>query len=349
MKKVKIYAFILALMLIVVFTISGCGSKTSNDQVKQNGDSKPNTSQATKLRVALILPGPINDNGWDAIAYNSLMKVKEMGVDVSYRENVGQSDQLEAFRAYATQGYDIIFAHGYQYKDDAKKVARDFPKVKFVVTSNTDSQPPNMASIFASTHQAGFFAGLVAAAASKTGKIAYIGGFDIPAVSEPRDGFVAGAKYFNPKIEVTTAYIGSWDDVAKAKETAMAMIQNGVDVILPNANQAGLGAFQATKEKGVYGIGIATDQSQYAPETVIASSKYYYPMEYVTQEIQTGKFEAKCYSVGIKEDATGLIWNNKLKDKVSADSTAKINQIIADVKAGKIDVDKLAEQAKANK
>ncbi|MGI9860867.1 BMP family protein [Moorella naiadis] len=343
MGKSKIRSIFVIVFISMLFVFSGCGQKTD-----KNVSANQTAPQENKpvLKVALLLSGPINDNGWNAIAYESLQKVKEGGAQTSYRENVAQSDQLEAFRAYATQGYNIIFAHGYEFTDAAKKVAPEFPQIKFVVTSNNFSQEPNVASIYANTYQAGFFAGMVAGAITKTHQLAYIGAMDIPAVTEPRDGFIAGAKYIDSEAKVTTAFIGSWDDSAKAKEIANALIQKGVDVILPNADQAGLGAIQAAAEKKVYAIGISRDQSQSAPETVVASSKYYYPLEYVANLVKEGKFEARCYRVGIKEDATGLIWNNKLKDKVSAEAMSKINQAIEDVKSGKLDVAKLVEESK---
>lgn len=326
--------FVVALM-VAVFALAGCGSKGASQQK----EAKPGEAGTSKIKVALLLPGPINDNGWSALAYSSLKKVEAMGLETAYRENVSQSDMVEAFRAYATQGYAIIFAHGFQFGDAAKEVAKQFPQIKFVVTSSTISQEPNLASIYVPGAQAGFVAGVVAGAVTKSGKVAYIGGMDIPAIKEPALGFESGVKYVNPKAEVNISFIGTWEDVAKGKEMALALINKGYDVVLGNANQATLGVLQAAVEKNVLAVGYVTDQSRSYPNTVVASSFLYYPLEMVVKEVQKNNFKAQNYRASINEGGTGIIWNDKMKSSLTPETLKKIETAIEDLKSGKIKID----------
>ncbi|QGP91214.1 ABC transporter substrate-binding protein PnrA-like protein [Neomoorella glycerini] len=344
----RIGAILLTLALIGGVFLAGCGGSKQakpEDKGQPQGQAQQNTGAAAKkLKVALVLPGPINDNGWNSVAYEGLKKAQaELGIEGAYRENVTQSDMEEAFRAYANQGYDVIIGHGFQFNDVAKKVGKDFPKVKFIVTSSNIAQGPNVASLEVSNKEAGFIGGILAGLLTKSNKVAFIGGVNMPPITDAEAGFKAGAKMVNPKVEALGTLIGSWDDVAKAKETALAFIQQGADVVLGDANQAGLGVIEAAKSKNVYAVGFAGDQSNVAPDNVPASSKYDYSVaiKYIVKEILDGKFEARGYVVATKEGATGIIWNEKLKSKLNPEAVQKAEQVQKDLIEKKIDVNKL--------
>ncbi|QGP93788.1 Purine-binding protein [Neomoorella glycerini] len=352
MRKVYIWILVVALAVFTAVAAGGCGGKKAEEPKNETKQETGAGQQAAakKLKIAMLLPGTINDNGWNASAYEGLMLAKEKeGAEVAYRENVSQSDQEEAFRAYASAGYDIIFGHGFEFGDAAKKVAQDFPKTVFVVTSSNISQAPNVASLEISNKEVGFLGGVVAALVTKSNKVGYVGGMSIPSIINARDGFIAGAKLAKPDVKVLDSFTGNFDDAAKAREMAVALINQGADVVMQNADQAGLGVIQAGKDKNVLVIGVGKDQSNLAPDNVLASSIYGVPMgiAYITDLFAHGKFEPKAYLVGIKEGATGLIWNEKLAAKaVTPEAKGKIESIIADLKAGKIDVDELIAKNK---
>ncbi|WP_197686553.1 BMP family protein [Thermanaeromonas toyohensis] len=191
----KWMAFFLTLTLLAVLV--GCGSKPqpgSSDtgvEASPSGEAKGGKKQ---LKIALLLPGPINDMGWNASAYEGLKQAeKKYGASVAYVENVAQSDMEENFRGFALQGYDLIIGHGFQFGDAAKKVASQFPKAKFVVTSSNISQPPNVASVNIDNEMQGFIMGAIAALMSKS------------------------------------KVVGNFNDINKAKEMALAMIAQGAD------------------------------------------------------------------------------------------------------------------------
>lgn len=338
----KWMAVLLTLALLAV--LAGCGSKPqsgSSDtgvEASPSGEAKGGKKQ---LKIALLLPGPINDMGWNASAYEGLKQAeKKYGASVAYVENVAQSDMEENFRGFALQGYDLIIGHGFQFGDAAKKVASQFPKAKFVVTSSNISQPPNVASVNIDNEMQGFIMGAIAALMSKSKVVGAIGGEQIPPIVGTVQGFEKGAKYIDPQIKVLTAYTGNFNDVNKAKEMALAMIAQGADIIMANANQAGLGSIQACKEKGILAIGSNMDQNPVAPDTVLVSVIKSVPVliSYVVDLIYNNKFEPKFYNLGVKEGAVYLSPWHGFENKVPQEVKARIARIMKDLEEGKLDI-----------
>lgn len=336
----RLLVLLLAVALAGSLLLSGCAKKSQPTPQAGAGDQK------AKFKIAALLPGPINDGGWNASAYDGIQKAgKELGAEVVYRESVPQSDFEEAFRAYASQGYNVIIGHGFQFGDAAKKVAKEFPKTTFLITDSNISQDPNVGSYSVLAKQAGFLGGALAALMTKSNKVACVGGLAIPPVTDTIEGFKKGVKYVNPQVEPLTAITGSFEDVAKAKETARAFIDQGADIMMHNADQAGLGVIQAAQEKKILAIGVIKDQSSIAPDTVFASAYRNIAdgIVYMIKQVQQGQFKAQFYPLGVKQDVVGLYWNDKLKDKVPPEVKTKIDQIIKDLKDGKIDIDKLPQ------
>lgn len=337
---------ILVLVFLGVMLLAGCAGQKADSQGEEQSPNNADTAAEAKLKVALVLSGPINDNGWNSVAYEGLKKaIDELGIEGAYIENVAQSDQEEAFRNYASQGFDVIIGHGFQFNDVAIKVGQEFPDIKFIVTSSDISQAPNVAGLEVSNKEAGFIGGVLAGLLTKSNKVAFIGGVEMPPITDADAGFKAAVQMVNPDAEVKSALIGSWDDVAKAKETALAFIQQGADVVLGDANQAGLGVIDAAKQTGKYAIGFSNDQSTVAPETVAASSKYDLSVgiKYIIKEINDGNFTPKHYVLATKEGATGIIWNETLKSKLDPEIVQKAEQIQQDLIDRKIDVNSLVK------
>jgi len=340
-RKSGLIALLLVLAMLVV---AGCGSaqSTGDTQTETPAAEEKEQEQAKEpLKVALLLSGPISDMGWNASAYEGLQKVaKDYGVETSYTESIPQSDIEEVFRGYAQQGFDVIIGHGYQFGDAALKVAPEFPDVKFVVTSSNITQEPNLASVNLDNVQQGFLMGAAAAYLSESGIVGAIGGQDMPPIKGSVDGFVQGAKHVKPDIEVLTAMTGSNDDVTKAKETAMAMIDKGADVVMANANQAGLGSIEACQEKGVYAIGSNQDQNEIAPDTVVVSGIKSNPVliTFVVEKVLDGEFEPTFYPLGVKEKAVYLSPFHGFEEKIPQEIRDKIMAIQEDMISGKIEV-----------
>jgi basic membrane protein A len=327
----------LVMMLVVVsMLVAACGGGA-----KTPGDSGGGEAE---FKVALILPGPMNDGGWSATAYNGLKDLeKNHGVKIAFTESVSNSDAEEIIRGYALQEYNWIVAHSFTYGDIVKKVAQDFPDIYFTVNSTNIHQAPNVSSFNYAAMETGFLGGVVAGLITETNKVAAFGGKEIPPIIDYINSFAKGARYVNPDVEAIVQMTGNYDDPARAKETAIAIIERGVDVLSADAGPASLGHIQGAQEKGVYHIGVNADQNPVAPNTVVTSAlkNYSVAMDYIYREISAGNFEPKFYSLGVKEGAVGLAPYHSFEDKLSQEVKGKIAEIIDDLKNDRIDLTKL--------
>lgn len=343
MKK-KWLALILALAMVLSLGLSACGDSGGADD--SSGGTPASSSGGSgetdysSMRIAVLLAGPANDNGWNATAYNALTNLcTKYGLeDLAYSESVAASDMEEFLRGYAQDGYTMIVAHGSQFVDAVHAVAPDFPDTKFVVSYAGEETPqsPNVAGV--GPVNSGFLAGAVAAAASETGKIVMLGGEDTPSIAELVDMFEPGAKYIDPDITVETAYIGTTTDADKAKEVALGYANQGFDVLCASANNAGLGVIQAAEEAGVYAIGYNADQYDQAPDAVIVSvlRDFETMFDNIFQEIANGTFEAKVYAYGLKDGGTKFSdwhgWDEKLPEVKQA-----MDDLFAALENGELD------------
>jgi len=249
--------------------------------------------EATGFRVALVTPGSIADAAWNAGAYAGLMMIRDsMEIPVSHVEARTPSEQEEAMRTYARQGYPLIFAHGFEFQDAAERVAADYPDVVIAITSG-QRVTGNVVPIIYRLREPSYLAGMVAAAISKSGRLGFVGGIELPPIRFAYQAWANGARSINPDIDVRATYLNNFDDAAAGREAAIALIRTGVDVLHHNADAAGLGVFRAATEfPGVYVIGSNKDQSHLAPERVLGSAIIDLPRSFVllAREVQEGRF-----------------------------------------------------------
>jgi len=313
------------LIALLVVSVAGC-----------SGSQKASKT----FKVGLLVPGSINDQGWNASAYKGLMAIKDqLGAEVSYVEAGNPSDMVNAFRDYAKKGYNLVIGHGFQYQDAAEQVAKEFPKTVFMTVGGSKTAK-NLAPIIIKSEDVHYLFGIIAAKLSKTGTIGFIGGVNIPAITKTERAFKMGAQSVNPNIKVLSAYIGSWDDVAGGKEAAIAQIENKADVIAHNGNAVGLGVIQACKEKGVWVFGMSEDQSKLAPDQLIASNMGYMDKAFVAiaKTVKEGKFEGKVQEVGLREGVEELLWNPTVKAKLPQAIIDAVDQAAAKIKSGELHI-----------
>jgi basic membrane protein A len=340
----KKFLSLLLVLAMFTFALAGCGGGQPDGDVEQPaGDSQGEQPQEQEtFKVAMLLAGPISDQGWNATAYNGLMNIeKNLGAEVSYTENIAQSDFEEVFRGYAIQGYNLIFGHGFQFGDAAMKVAPEFPDVKFVITSTNISQEPNVASLNNDNTQQGFLAGALAAMLTEVDKIGVVNGMEIPSIQAFASGFDQGAYYINPDITILSTFTGDFNDAAKAKEVASAMIEEGADIMAHDADAAGLGVVEAAVEKDIPVIGAISDQVDLAPDHMVTSalSDLTKAIEVMAGMIMEGDFAPQMYNFGIAEDTVGLAPYHNFEDKVPQEVKDKMVEIMDDIVAGKIQLE----------
>lgn len=325
----------LLVVFVMVFSLSACASKQEATQ-KGAGDYK----------IVLLLPGPINDQSWNATNYAGLKKCNDtLGTKMEYVESVQAADFESTFRNYAERGYDLIMAAGTQFDEAANKVAASYPNTKFTVVNGLISNGANVAPILPKEYEAAYLAGIIAGETTTNGQFATIGGFpndlmeklldvyEKTAVQGATDRGIADAK-------ATRAYANSWDDVALGKQMAETMIANGADTLFVYANQVGLGSIQAAKEKNVKFIGFSSDQNSVAPGTVVASVAFDFETFYtwaVDMFIKGQLTGNTVHEAGIKEG----IFHPVYTDQVSADTQAKVQTAVDNVNAGKVDFESM--------
>ncbi len=327
MKKSLLLVTVLILACMTVFA-AGAKEEAADDQ----------------LKIAGLLPGPINDGGWNTLMYNSLLHQEEaFGAEMAYTERTPASDYEEIFRGYAESGYDVIFGHGFEFGAPAQKVAPDFPDVTFIINSTDISQSPNLGSFLVYDFQCGFVQGAVAAIASKTGVVGFVGGMEIPPIVNQGKGFVAGAKYVNPDIDAKFLLTGDFTDIAKGKEMTKSLIAEGADVIVADADETNHGIIEAVEEAGAYVIGSSGDLYETVPEArdvILTSVTEDMPAghELVINEILDGTFTPKNYLIGFAENAVALAPFREKADELSADQLEQIETILAALVDGSLDV-----------
>ena len=279
------------------------------------------------FRVALITPGSIADAAWNSGAYAGLQQIHDsVHVPVSHVEARTPAEQEEALRTYAAEGYNLVFGHGFEFQGPAERVAIDYPKTVFIITSGERVQG-NVAPLVFRLSEASYLAGMVAGGLTRTNVIGFVGGVELPPVREASDAWVAGARAVNPKVQSRVTYLNNWDDAAMGREAARALIRVGADMLHHNADAAAIGLFQAAKEApGVYVFGANADQSALAPGRVVGSAVIDLPraLLLVAREVQAGTFVPKVESFGLASGVVQYVSNPALDSLVPSALTARV-------------------------
>lgn len=318
--------------------ISGCGQKAGNAPAA-NGTQ----SGAKPLQVALLIAGPPSDHGWNGLAHDAVQKLAaDTGAVVTEQQTKSKGEIEAALRNFASKGFDLIVAHGNEYGQPALAVAKDFPKVHFVISSGR-VEAPNVTSLIYKLEDATYVLGVLAADMSKTGKAACVGGMEFPPVASTFYGFEQGAHAAKPGFKVTTAYLNSWDDTAAGKQQAATLINQGNDFIFHNADAAGLGVFQAVDDarkagKDVWALGSNADQTAINPKVILASAVLdpTAPLEEIVKEIQDGTFKGMKRMINMQNGGVTVVINPALKDQIPPAALKAVEDAEAKIKSGDI-------------
>ncbi len=264
----------------------------------------PGMAKADDFKMGLLVPGSVSEEGWNRIAYNALKGVEEqLGAKISYVELQQNPASFEkAFRDYASQGYQVILGHGFEFQDAALEVAADYPDTIFLISSSTIHEG-NVIGLNTDTSQPFYLMGVIAA---KMGhKAGLVGGMEIPPIQQAFEGFKAGAKSVNPDFPVTEAYIGNFTDTTAAKEAALSMISQGADFVVPNASGATVGGYQAIAESGpdVRTFSIYSDFTEVAPNNILGLyvADYAQGVIQVVKDIKDGNAPKENVVFGLKD------------------------------------------------
>ncbi len=289
------------------------------------------------LRVGLITPGSITDAAWNSGAYRGLQAIHDsLGLPVSHVEARTPAEQEDALRAYAAQGYALVFAHGYEFQAPAERVSAEYPKTTFIVTSGSRTMH-NVSPIIFRLEEASYLAGMVAGRLTTSNLIGFVGGVELPPVKAAYEGWVSGAMAVNPKVQTRVTYLNNWDDAALGREAALALIRAGVDVFHHNADAAALGVFQAAKENpGVLVFGANGDQSGLAPAQVPGSAIIDLPRAFLTvaREVQQRRFDRRVIVFGLEGGVVRFEFNPAFTARIPTDLPARLQAARDSIIAG---------------
>jgi basic membrane lipoprotein Med (substrate-binding protein (PBP1-ABC) superfamily) len=332
----------IALCGTALAALVACGGRGSD--AGRAGDSAASTGRA--FRVALLTPGAISDQSWNGGAYQGLLRIRDsLGAQISHIQTKTPAEFEENFRQYGAQGYDLVFGHGFEFQDAAVRVAPDYPKTIYVTTSGNRTGP-NVAGIEFAFGDASYLAGILAGAMTKTGVIGTIGGTELPPVQKSFAAFADGAHAVNPSIRVLGSYIGDWNNASAGKEQAIAQIGQRADIIFQNADAAGLGVFQAARErKGVWVIGSNANQNGVAPEVTLGSVVIDLPHAFlsVAREVKDRRFTPRVIYLGTSDDVVQLVLNPATRATIPAATLARIDSLGGLMKSGKLHVEGTAK------
>jgi basic membrane protein A and related proteins len=286
--------------------------------------ASPLAMAQSKLKVAAVYTVPFEQQ-WVSRLHKALKAAEARG-EIEYKasENVSNADYERVMREYATGGNTLIVGEAFAVEAAARKVAKDFPKVSFLLGSSGKPQAPNFSVFDNFIQEPAYLSGMIAGGMTKTHKIGMVGGFPIPEVNRLMNAFMMGAKEVNPKVEFSVSFINSWFDPPKAKEAAFAMIDKGADVMYAER----FGVSDAAKEKGKLAIGnVINTQAQY-PDTVVASALWNFEpsADRAIKLVKEGKFAAEDYGQYsmMKYKGSELAPLGSFESKVPADLMAKV-------------------------
>ena len=292
------------------------------------------------------------DKSFNEAAYNGIERYKkETGGAYLDFEIQNDTQREQAFRRMAQKGANPIIGVGFTQASAIEKVAKEFPQLKFAIVDMVVNLP-NVQSVVFKEQEGSFLAGMAAALSSKTGKVGFVGGMDVPLIRRFQCGYEQGAKYANPKAEVLANMTGTtpaaWSDPTRGGELARNQFSRGVDVVYAAAGGTGVGVYQAAKDAGKLAIGVDSNQNHLHPGTMLTSMTKGVDVAVfnIAKSVKDGTFKAGISALGLKESGVGLAMDTHNAKLVSADLQKKLAAAQADIVSGKIKVaDYMADNA----
>ncbi|MEN9220587.1 MAG: BMP family protein [Thermostichales cyanobacterium BF4_bins_65] len=293
-------------------------------------------AQGAKLKVAGIYTVPIEQQ-WVSRIHKALMAATQRGdIEYQWSESVSNTDYPRVMRQYAEAGTQLIVGEVFGVEREARAVAKDYPKVSFLMGSSLKPDPalPNFAVFDNYIHEPSYLTGMVAGGLTQSKLIGMVGGYPIPEVNRLMNAFMAGAKELQPEVKFLVTFIGSWFDPPKAKEAAFAQIDAGADILYAER----FGVSDAAKERGILAIGNVIDTQPDYPDTVVVSALWHMEptIDRAIEAVKAGTFKAEDYGVYsmMKYGGSSLSDWGTFADRVPAELKAKVMQRQEEILAG---------------
>ena len=340
----------LIVLLTFVLAMTGCGSKnpaqTETGGTTTGGTTAGAEKPGSKLNIGMVTDvGGVNDNSFNQSAWEALQKLnKETGVNVKYLQSKNDSEFVPNLNQLVKNNYNLTWGIGFIIGDSLKTVAQQNPEAKLAIIDNV-VEAPNVVSVTFAEHEGSYLTGVVAGLMTKSNKIGFVGGMDIPVIKRFEAGFVAGVKAVNPNAKVTINYTGAFDKPDLGKAAASTIYNDGADIVFHAAGATGDGVFNEAKDrvkngKKVWVIGVDKDQSLTFGDDVTLTSmmkRVDTAVYNISNDLITGKFEGgKTIVLGLKDNGVGLPETSK--KNVPEDVLKKVDEYKDKIVKGDIQV-----------
>src|SRR5438876_9317177 len=327
----------LALLGVFVLVVAGCGGggKSSSSTSSQSG---------SQIKIGLVTDvGGLNDRGFNHLSYVGLQRAQsELGIQQRVYQAKSTQEYVPNLSTFARQNYNLTIGVGFTEATAIDTAAHNFPSSRFAVVDVDQTEephkPPNLLGLLFREQETGYLVGYLAGLEEKRRSgpdvIASVGGQNQPPVDRFIAGYQAGAKAADPGIKLLNGYSQDFSDQAKCKQIALNQIEQGAGVVFQVAGGCGLGALDAAKEKGVWGIGVDADQSFLGPHILTSAVKRVDTAVFdAIKLVADGKFKGGNIVFGLKDNGVAV---GKISPKVPKSEVAKVMQIRADIISGKI-------------
>ena len=302
------------------------------------------TASAQDFKPALIFDlGGKFDKSFNEAAYNGAEKFKkETGIDYLQFEVTSESQRDQALERMAKRA-SIVVVVGFAFGTALETISERYPDAKFVIIDAAVDKP-NVQSVMFKEHEGSYLVGMAAALKSQTGKVAFVGGMDIPLIHNFEWGYEQGAKAANPDVEVDANYVGTtpaaWTDATRAKELAYSHYDSGADVVYAAAGASGLGVLEASQDRGKYSIGVDSNQDYLYPGHVLTSmlKRVDVAVYKAFMSAKDGTWQPGQQDLGLKEDGVDYATDQYNQDILTKEITAKLNDAKAKIISGDIKV-----------
>ncbi len=338
-EKTLVVTLLLASLLVATLFLSGCsGSSAAEDR--------------SKIHVGIVFDiGGKDDRSFNAAAWEGVQRAAKDLPIVLRDIEPGTPNAIEpAMRAFAERNFDLIIGVGFAQAPIMEHVAKDYPNIQFAIIDGV-SKLPNVASLVFKEHEGSYLVGILAAKASRTGTIGFLGGMDIGLIHRFAKGYEEGAKAVNPNIRVIENYVGvtdsAWNNPGKGKELSLAQIGKGVDVIFTAAGNSGLGAFDAVEQQGKqngrathFVIGVDSNQNMVKPGFVLTSMvKRVDNVVYdIVNDVVNHRFSPGLHVFGLDKDGVGYAMDEYNRELVSPEAIQQAEEAKKKIIGGEIKV-----------
>jgi basic membrane protein A len=341
MKRRRLARGLVALGLVGAL-LAGCAKSPAPASNRSSSPASP--------RVGLVFDvGGRGDKSFNDAAYAGLQRGKQrLGVDFTTLE-MGEGNEREAaLRQLAAGGAGLVFGVGFLFTDDIKALAREFPDVRFACIDYTvnpgDTLPPNLVALKFREEEGSYLVGALAALVSKSERLGFVGGMEIPLIKKFEAGYRAGVRAVRPRAQVLVKYAGTtgaaFKDPTKGKELALAEYHDGVDIIFHASGSTGLGVFEAARDLNKLAIGVDSDQYDEAPGHILTSmvKRVDNAVFDTIKEVRAGHWTGGVREFGLKEDGVGWVYDDRNRALIPDAAKRTVDSLRAEIVAGHIAV-----------